>query len=206
MPEVTALFWDVGGVLLTNGWDRASRREAVRTFGLDREEFGDRHDLASPAFETGRLTLDEYLTRTVFHRSRPFTMEEFTAFMFAQSRPNAEPLALVERLARSGRYLLATLNNESLPLNLYRIEQFGLRQYFSVFFSSCFLGVRKPEEAIYRLALQLTQRAPEECLFIDDRALNLECARQCGMQTIHYRDPAQLRDALRHAGVHIDDA
>ena len=155
-------------------------------------------------FEEGRLTLDEYLQRTVFCRSRAFSKDDFRVSIFTQSQPLPEVLALVEQLANSGKYLMATLNNESLELNLYRIEQFRLRDYFDAFFSSCFLGVKKPERRIYRLASQITQRALEECLFIDDRALNLECAQLLGMRTVHYQDPAQLRRELRQHGVDVD--
>jgi len=197
VAEVKGLFWDVGGILLTNGWDRATRRRAVETFNLDLEEFEDRHEQVDAAFELGQLGLDGYLDRTVFYRSRPFTKQALKEFMFAQSAPYPEALAIVERLAGSGRYLLATLNNESLELNLHRIDRFGLRRYFSMFLSSCFLGAKKPDHTIFRLALQLTQLAPEEALFIDDRALNLECARSYGMHTIHYQHVAQLQEELR---------
>src|SRR2546425_2184114 len=113
-------------------------------------------------------------------------------------------LAIVDRLARSKKYLLATINNESTELNVYRINRFNLRNYFTVFFSSCFLGVKKPEEAIYRLALEMTQRASSECLFIDDRELNVECARNCtGMRAIHYQDPAQLERELRAMNIEV---
>ena len=201
MTQVSTLFWDVGGVILTNGWDRATREEAARKFHLDWEDFQDRHDLASPALENGQITLDEYLERTVFFCSRTFTRDEFKGFMFAQSRDHPEARAIVNQLARSGNYLLATINNEGLELNLHRIQRFGLRRDFTAFFSSCFLGVRKPDQAIYRLALQITQRAPEECLFIDDRPLNLECARRMGIGTIHYQNARQLREELRRNGV-----
>lgn len=204
MAEITTLFWDVGGVLLTNGWDRAARRRAVERFQLDEEDFQDRHELVSTSFETGQLSLEDYLERTVFYRERTFTRDEFKDFMFAQSQPHPEVLALAGRLARSGRYRLATLNNESLELNRYRIEQFRLRETFSDFFSSCFLGVRKPDRAIYQLALQITQRQPAHCLFIDDRALNLECARRLGFHTIHHQTVAQLQKELKQEGVEVD--
>jgi putative hydrolase of the HAD superfamily len=201
MDKVAAMFWDVGGVLLSNGWDKPLRRKAIDKFGLDAEEFEGRHELVVTAFETGQMGLEQYLDRTVFYRPRSFTQQDFKDFMFSLSRPCPETLAMVERLAQKKNYLLATLNNESLDLNLYRINRFGLRDYFDVFFSSCFLGVKKPDEAIYRLALQMTQRAPEESLFIDDRALNLECARHCGMRTILYRDPPQFRRELQDLGI-----
>jgi len=203
MGEVTAVFWDVGGVILSNGWDRAARAEAAKKFGLDWEDFQDRHELASPAFETGQITLDTYLQRTVFYRKRAFTREEFVAFIFAQSEEFPESRAILSALARTRKYLLATINNEPRELNIRRIDQFNLRREFEAFFSSCFVHIRKPDEAIYRLALEVTQRRPEECLFIDDRALNLESARQMGMRTIHFEHAAQLRQDLQANGVTV---
>jgi putative hydrolase of the HAD superfamily len=201
VPDPTALFWDVGGVLLSNGWDRATRRRTAEEFGLAWEEFEDRHELVVPAFEKGQLGLDAYLEQTVFYQPRSFPKQRFIDWMLAQSTPNSGTLAVVDRLARTGKYLLATLNNESLELNEYRVSHFGLRNYFTLFLSSCYLGVRKPDEAIYRLALQLTQRPAGESIFIDDRALNVECARRCRMNGIQFQDPAQLERELRGLGV-----
>ncbi len=201
MADISALFWDVGGVLLTNGWDRASRRRAAEEFDLGWDEFQERHDLVVTDFERGRISLDEYLRCTVFHRDRSFTAEAFKDFMFAQSKPHAATLAIVERFAGDRKYMLATLNNESLELNLYRIEKFGLRDYFDLFLSSSFLGVMKPEEAMYRLALHVTQRDPANCVFIDDRELNVERAALVGIRAIHYQNPEQLRHDLQELGV-----
>jgi len=204
--ELTTLFWDIGGVILTNGWDRASRREAAELFHMDWEDFQDRHDLSFPAFETGAITLDQYLDRTVFCRPQRFTREEFTAFMFAQSREYPETRAILANVAKSGRYLLAAINNEPRELNEYRIEAFQLRRDFSLFFSSCYVGLRKPDEALYRLALEVTQRPAEQCLVIDDRPLNLENSRKLGMQTVHYQNPAQLRAELERHGISVPTA
>jgi len=200
---ITTIFSDVGGVILTNGWDRTARREAAARFGLDWEEYQDRHELAGEAFEIGEITLEQYLTRTIFYRARSFGMEEFRAHMFAQSRPFPESMEVIAELARMGRYLMGTLNNEEMELNIYRIERFGLRNYFSFFLSSCFLHVRKPNEEIYRMALRIVQRRPEECLFIDDRKLNLESAQAIGIRTILYQNPAQLRGDLAAHGIPI---
>jgi putative hydrolase of the HAD superfamily len=193
-------------VVLSNGWDRAARRDAAAKFHLDWEEFEDRHELMINAFETGQATLDEYLKRTVFYRERLFSREDFLSFIYAQSRPMPESVDVLRRLVSAGKYLLAAINNESRELNEYRIRQFHLREFFEAFLSSCYLGVRKPGEAIYRLALSITQRVPEECVFIDDRALNLECARELGMHTIQFRDAAQLEQDLRQFGVELADA
>jgi putative hydrolase of the HAD superfamily len=201
VAEINAIFFDVGGVFLTNGWPTQSRRLAAETFGLDWEDFEQRHQFVRAALETGRLSLDAYLQATVFFEERPFTKEAFKTFMLEQSKPFPEALALLSELTASGRYFLATLNNESPELNRYRIDRFGLRRYFQAFFSSGFLGVMKPDQAIYRLALDVTQYPPASCLFVDDRSLNLECAADCGMKTILYRDVAQLRQELHQLAI-----
>jgi len=193
--SITALFWDVGGVILTDGWDTNSRKQACSRFGMDYHDLEARHQLVADYFETGRISLDEYLAQTVFSQARPFSRDQFKSFLFAQSQAHHEVLAILERLASDGR-LMATINNESLELGRYRIEHFGLRNYFSAFFSSGFLGVKKPGEAIYRIALNVTQRSPEECLMIDDRPENLETPRRLGMHVIHYRAPRQLNYEL----------
>lgn len=205
MAEPSALFWDVGGVLLSNGWDRSARRRAAEQFALDWEEFRDRHELVVKDFETGRSSLEQYLACTVFHRRRGFTRDEFRNFMLAQSEAFPEALAILKQLASQGKYLLATLNNESLELNQYRIERFGLKDHFDLFLSSCYLGVAKPEPAIYNIALGVVQREPQACVFIDDRGLNVERAAALGIRAVHYRDPAQLRRQLESMGVAFDD-
>lgn len=203
MTEITALFWDIGGVILSNGWDRVARAAASKRFGLDYEEFENRHELASPAFEMGAITQDTYLDRTVFYRKRAFTREEFSAFMFAQSQEFPESRAVLTAVAAADKYLIAALNNEPLELNVRRINEFQLRREFKAFFSSCFVGIRKPDEGIYRLALGVTQRRAEESLFIDDRELNLESARQLGMRTIHFQNALQLKRELADNGVNL---
>lgn len=201
LAEIKALFWDVGGVLLTNAWDHTQREEVLAQFQLDPREFAERHDLVVSSFERGKITLDEYLERTVFYRPRAFGRDEFKSCMYAQSKADPDALALAKGLADSGKYLMGTINNESRELNLYRIEKFGMRVIFKVFVSSCFVGLRKPEEGIYRLALDITQQSAEACCFIDDRTLNLEVAKRLGMHTIEMDHVEQLRDDLKKLGV-----
>lgn len=203
MTKISTLLWDVGGVLLSNGWDHELRQRAADEFELDWEEFRERHELVSHDFETGRISLDSYLGCTVFYRERTFTPAAFKTFMFDYSVALPGGLEILGRLSHSGRYLMATLNNESLDLNLHRIEQFKLRKHFSFFISSCFVGLRKPETAIYRLALNLSQREPAECVFIDDRALNVERAGELGIHAIQYRSPEQLTAELAKLGVEV---
>ena len=201
MSQISAIFWDVGGVLLTNAWDRSQREAALEHFKLDEEEFADRHELVVSSFERGKIGLDDYLDRTVFYRTRPFSKDDFKKYIFTLSQPSEEVLSMARALAGSGKYLMGTINNESRELNLYRIEKFGMRSIFSLFVSSCFVGLRKPEPDIYRLALEITQKRPEECCFIDDRALNLEVAKRMGMHTIEMDNAGQLRSELQELGV-----
>jgi putative hydrolase of the HAD superfamily len=203
LPEITTLFWDIGGVIMTNGWDTAARRRAAEAFHLDWDDFQDRHELSFPAFDTGMISLNEYLNRTLFFRPRPFTPEKFIAFMYAQSQEYPEPRGVLDELARNGKYFIGSINNEPLELNEYRIAQFHLRRDFQVFFSSCYLHTRKPEETIYRIALKVTQRPAEECVFIDDRPLNLENPRKLGIKTIQYQGVEQLRAELKKHGVEV---
>jgi len=196
LPAIRALFWDVGGVLLTNAWDHTQRSEALKHFQLDEQEFHDRHEMVVSSFERGKITLDEYLDRTVFFRPRSFSREQFRGYMMSLSQPLPGMLEFAQSLAASGKYLMGTINNESRELNYYRMEKFGLRNMFRLFFSSCFVGLRKPERDIYRLALETTQIPAEETCFIDDRALNLECAAQLGMRTIEMRGLDELRADL----------
>lgn len=199
--ECDVVFFDIGGVLGTNGWDREQRSAAVERFGLDAEDFQYRHEETVGAFEAGDISLDEYLDVTVFCEPRGFSRDEFRTFMFAQSEPWPESIAVARGLATAGRARLATLNNESEALNVHRIERFGLRDIFPVFFTSCWLGVRKPTLAIYHRALGMAQADPRRAVFVDDRRQNLAPAAALGMRTIHFQSAGQLRAQLEALGL-----
>jgi putative hydrolase of the HAD superfamily len=201
VTKISAVFCDVGGVLLTNGLDHGERTKLVEKFGLDAKDFEDRHQMLSAGMDAGQFDFDQYLDRTIFYRPRPFRKQEVRDFIYAQSEALPDSVAIIERLAQADKVFLATLNNESRELNLHRIEKFGLRRYFSVFFSSCYLGVSKPHPQIYQLALDLSQRQPEECVFIDDRSLNLECARLLGLHTIQFLNAGQMESDLHTLGL-----
>ncbi len=202
MPQsLRALLWDVGGVLLTNAWDRTERAKALEHFNLDPDEFQSRHEMLVSSFERGKITLDDYLERTIFYRERPFAIAEFRDYMFTLSAPFPDVLKFAQALGSSNKYFMGTINNESRELNDYRIERFGLKNIFRVFVSSCFVGLRKPERDIYRLALELIQIPADQCCFIDDRALNLESAAKMGMHTIEIKNADQLRSELEKLGV-----
>ena len=203
MPKISAVFWDIGGVLLTNAWDHKQRKQALQQFQLDETEFEDRHEMLVSSFERGKINLADYLERTVFYRPRPFTQDAFRDYMYSLSQPYSDVLTVARSLNATGKYRLGTINNESRDLNEFRIAKFGLREIFDVFVSSCFVRLRKPEEAIYHVALEITQMPPEECCFIDDRELNLDSAKRLGMNTIQMENAEQLRQDLLKLGVAI---
>jgi len=201
MANVSLLLWDIGGVLLSNGWDRAARAAAAERFGLDLADLERRHERVERDFETGRMDWDAYLTVTVFHVERPFSKDSFREFMLSRSTGNARALAVARSLREGGRYVMAALNNESRALNEYRVRTFDLDRIFHAFFSSCYTGFRKPEPDAYRYALTITQHTPAECLVLDDRPENIEAAAGLGIGTVWVRDPARIEEELAIAGV-----
>lgn len=203
MKNISIILFDVGGVCLTNGWDHISREKSTVLFSLNYEEMEKRHKLVFKKFEKGKLTLDEYLDHVVFFKERNFSRQEYKEFMFSQSRPINSTLKLLNKLSSDGKYQLAALNNESRELNKYRINKFGLDKYFVCFFSSCYLGVRKPEPEIFDRALHILQKEPGECLFIDDREENYHTARACGMNAALIEKPGELEKKLKEFNIEI---
>ncbi len=194
MTPITALFVDIGGVLLTNGWDRMARRLAGETFGLDCEEMDERHHLTFDTYEEGKLSLDEYLDRVVFYEERPFTRDHFRTFMFAQSRPIPEMIELVCRLKSQYGLKIAAVSNEGRELNSHRIEEFKLGTFIDFFVSSCFVHFRKPDADIFRIALDIAQVEPAQVVYIEDRPMFVEVARGLGIKGIVHAG----HDATRH--------
>jgi putative hydrolase of the HAD superfamily len=201
---IDLVLFDVGGVLGSNAWDREQRQTAVERFGLDEGDFQYRHEETVGALEAGQISLDEYLDLAVFCEPRPFTREEFKAFMFAQSVVWPDSVAVARELARSATARMATLNNEGAELNVHRIRAFGLGDVFPTFFTSCWLGVRKPTHEIYARVVGMTQADPTRTLFIDDRTQNLTPAAALGMRTILFRSAPELRQAMQAHGLLLD--
>ena len=196
-----ALFLDIGGVLLNNGWDRDMRRRAAETFGLDLEEMDERHHLTSDTYEAGRLSLDQYLARVVFFEKRSFSPEEFKGFMFAQSHAAPEMIQLVAELKAKHGLKVATVSNEGRELTLYRIKTFGLAGFVDCFVCSCFVHHRKPDEEIFRIALDLVQVSAEETVYIDDRLMFTEVAQSLGIRSIHHSGYEDSRGRLAAIGL-----
>jgi putative hydrolase of the HAD superfamily len=204
--SVTTLFLDIGGVLLTNGWDRQARQRAADAFGLDHPEMDERHHLTFDTYEEGKLSLDDYLRRVVFYKERTFTAEEFKAFMFDQSQPIPEALDLLRILKECNRLKIAAVSNEGRELTTYRIRRFGLGSLIDFFVSSCFVHFRKPDTDIYRVALDISQAEPEDVAYIDDRLMFVQVARDLGIHGIHHTDLASTRAKLADLGLALEGA
>lgn len=178
---ITTLFLDIGGVLLTNGWDRAARKLAATTFNLDLPELEERHHLTFDTYEEGKLTLDEYLNRIVFYEPRSFTKETFADFIYAQSAPYPDMLELIPRLKEKYKLKVVIVNNEGRELNEYRINHFGINKFADAFISSCFVHFRKPDADIFKIAIDIAQVAPENVVYIDDRPMFVSVAESLGL-------------------------
>ena len=202
---ITHLFLDIGGVLLTNGWDRHSRRDAARSFALDPEDLNDRHKMSFDTYEAGKLNLDTYLDQVVFHQERSFTREDFKEFMFAQSKAKPEMINLVSGLKWKYRLKTAAISNEGRELTVYRIKKFDLTALFDYFVSSCFVHFRKPDVDMYRIALDISQAAPARSVYIDDRALFVEIAQSLGLHGIHHTGFETTRTTLEGLGLALKD-
>jgi putative hydrolase of the HAD superfamily len=203
VSPIQHVFFDIGGVLGSNGWDREQRSRAVERFNLDPDDFQCRHEEVVGEWEEGRITLDEYLDIAIFHTGQSFSRREFVDFMFAQSIPNEPVVGFARHLTRDSRFTLMTLNNESDELNRHRIEKFGIGAVFEAFLSSCWLGVRKPTHRFYERALAIAQADPAKSLFIDDRVQNVAPARALGMSAILFESAEQLRPELERV-LHLD--
>lgn len=196
------LFVDVGGVLLSNGWDHLARARAAETFGLDLAELERRHQMVAGTYEQGQDTLDDYLDWVVFHTRRPFTRDRFRRHLFAQSTPDTAMLALVARLKRRHGLKVAVVSNEGRELNAHRIRTFHLDRFVDFFVSSCYVHLRKPDREIYRLALDLVQVPAREVVYLENTPLFVRIAAGLGIRGVLHRDAASTRAAL--AGLGLD--
>jgi len=193
IENITTLFLDIGGVLLTSGWNRKSRQLAITRFQLDGEETEERHHLIFHLYEEGKLTMDEYLERVIFYRTRNFSKEDFKTFMFEQSSPIEGSLEFFKSLKVRNHLKVIAVNNEALELNNFRIHKFRLSLLFDAFVSSCNVHLRKPDVEIFQMACEIAHTPPRNILFIDDRLMFVEVAISLGIHGYHFQgfEPAK---------------
>lgn len=197
----THLFTDLGGVLLTNGWDRGLRKLVAAHFGIDAAEMDERHHLTYDTYEAGKISLSEYLRRVVFWKPLPFTEQQVVDFMLAQARCFPEMIELVKAVKSRHRLRVAVVSNEGRELTADRIRRFGLKEFVDFFIVSSYVHFRKPDEDIFRVALDVAQADPAEVVYLDDRPMFVEVAAGMGMRAVWHRDTESTRAALAELGL-----
>jgi putative hydrolase of the HAD superfamily len=186
--SIRTLFVDIGGVLLSDGWDHRARKRAVKQFQLDPVEMETRHQMTFDTYEEGRLTEEQYLGHVVFFRRRPFTRAEFRKFMFAQSTPRPDMLALVRRLKTKYHLKIVAVSNEARVLNDYRIQRFKLDDIVDAYISSCYVHLRKPDADIFRLALDVAHTPAQQVAYVENTPLFVEIATGLGIRSVLHTD------------------
>jgi putative hydrolase of the HAD superfamily len=201
--KINTLFLDIGGILLTNGWDHNARRRAVEKFNLNYEEVDERHHLTFDTYEEGKLSLDEYLKRVVFYKDQPFSPDDFKNFMYAQSQPLTDMMQFIRQLKDEYKLRTFAVSNEGRELTEYRIKTFKLMDLIDGFICSCYVHFRKPDEDIFRLALDISQALPENVAYLDDRPLFVEIARNLGIHGILHKNIEKTGNELSALGLRL---
>lgn len=193
---VKVIFFDIGGVLLSNGWGHESRQKSAETFGFDYAEMENLHHFIFNVYEINSITLDEYLDRVVFNHARNFTKTDFKAFMFEQSVELPGMLQWLKEWKQNCGFHVLSINNEGKELNDLRIKKFGLHDCFDAFISSCEVGMRKPDPGIFSLAMGIAQASPGECVYFDDRPMLVQSAQKLGIRSFHHQSFASTKRIL----------
>jgi putative hydrolase of the HAD superfamily len=201
---ITSLFLDIGGVLLTNGWDHVARQQAAEHFHLNYADLEERHHLTYDTYEEGKLSLDDYLQRVIFCESRQFSIEEFKSFMLSRSQSIPEMIDLIQQAKDQNHLKTIAVSNEGREINAYRIKHFRLDQLIDTFVSSCFVHFRKPDLDIYRIALDISQSDPLQVAYIDDRPLFIEVATSLGIHGILHENLSATSKKLADLGLNIE--
>ena len=202
--KITTLFLDIGGVLLSNGWGHDFRQKAADEFHLDKAEMEERHNIMFVTYEEGRITLDEYLNRVIFYKKRDFTFNEFRDFMFSLTSPHEEMIAFIKKIKQQYGLKIVAVSNEARELNAYRIQTFKLNSLIDFFVSSCYVHLRKPDAAIFRLAIDGVQVPVDEIVFIDDVQMFADVAKDMGIISIHHTDYLSTVKAFARLGLTAD--
>jgi putative hydrolase of the HAD superfamily len=202
--SVTTLFVDIGGVLLTDGWGHESRKMAVKEFHLNQQEMEDRHQSVFETFELDKITMEEYLNLVVFYQPRSFNRAQFQEFMFALSASDTQMLGLIRQIKEKYGLKIFAVSNESRELNDYRIQKFRLNEFVDTFISSCYVGLRKPDSDIFRLALDVAQVNAEQVLYIENTQMFVQIAKRLGIRGIWHTDYKSTREKMVSFGLEVD--
>jgi len=196
VEQVKVLFFDVGGVLLSNGWGHESRKKAAKKFGFEYEEIDALHNFIFNVYEIGSITLDDYLDFVVFTKPRDFTREDFKAFMYEQSVELPGMLHWLKAWKKESGFRIISINNEGKELNDYRVQKFKLDECFDAFISSCEVKMRKPDPGIFKLAMGIAQVSERQCVYFDDRIMFVTAARNLGINAHQHASFEQTKAIL----------
>lgn len=192
------LFFDIGGILLSNGWGHESRATAAEKFGLNLEELTGLHNFIFNVYEIGRISLDDYLDTVIFNHPRTFLREDFKEFMYAQSEELPDMLAWLKAWKKDCGFRIISINNEGKELNDYRVNKFKLHECFDAFVSSCEVKMRKPDPGIFHLAMGIAQALPQECIYFDDRIMFANMANTLGIQSYQHTSFEATKEILEN--------
>lgn len=198
---VKALLLDIGGVLLSNGWDTSGRQLAAKTFHLDFEKMESRHRLTFDTFELGKMSLRDYVEYTVFFEKRSFSPDDFEEFMYDYSDAHPDMMDLIRTLKERHNLKIGTVSNEGRELNDYRVQAFKLYEFIDFFCVSGLVHLKKPDPAIYQLAVDLSQTPKKNILYIEDRELLIEAAGRLEIPSLHHTSFEMTRQKLAERGL-----
>jgi putative hydrolase of the HAD superfamily len=200
---IKAIFLDIGGVLLTNGWDHHARERAAGHFSLEINELNDRHRIIFDSYESGKMSLTQYLNLLIFYEKRTFTEAAVIEFIIAQSKPFPDMIRFITDLKKSTGIKIVAVNNEGREINEYRIASFGLNKIFDCFVSSCYVHTRKPDQDIYRLATDIANVSLDEVVYVDDRLIFIQAASEFGIRGIHHTSLNSTKEAFEKFGLSV---
>jgi len=199
--KITTLFLDIGGVLLTNGWDTALRKQTAEHFEVDYNELDHRHRVTYDTYEEGKMSLETYLRQIIFFEPREYTSEDVVSYILEQATAYDDMIGLVKKLRAVYGLRIAVVSNEGREIAEDRIRRFHLKDFVDFFVVSAFVHFRKPDLDIYRLALDVAQVHPTEVAYIEDRPLLCEVAETLGINSVLNRDAATTREKLAALGL-----
>ncbi|TDO22418.1 HAD family hydrolase [Pedobacter duraquae] len=205
--DLKILFFDIGGILLTNGWGHESRKIAAKQFGLNYDEINVLHNFIFNVYEIGKITLDEYLDTVIFYQPRDFTRQDFLEFIYAQSKELPDMLAWLKEWKKDCGFRIISINNEGKELNDYRVEKFKLHLCFDAFISSCEVKLRKPDPGIFQLAMGIAQASPQQCVYFDDRVMFVTTAQKLGIKAFQHTDfesTKKILEGLKQENFQLD--
>jgi putative hydrolase of the HAD superfamily len=201
------LISDFGGVLtspLQDGFlayqeeSGVSLEELGRAMAKAAEQHGD-HPLF--VLERGEITELEFRARIEAHLESAFDLTRLRTLYFERLKANRRMIDFIARVRRRGTRTALLTNNVREWEPIWRAKLPEVDELFEVVVDSAFVGLRKPDPAIYELTLERLGGSVEasDCVFVDDLEVNCETARQLGMRAVRFVDAEQAIPEIESA-------